>query len=84
MDFTCDLDEYQILDLNRDVRAKLMKAGYEPPEFFGFMFAAPGASKRKLPLLCDKNWLHLVSLWNYAKGEIPMYMLATTAPLDTN
>ncbi|KAJ8423324.1 hypothetical protein Cgig2_006639 [Carnegiea gigantea] len=57
-----------------------MKVGYEPPEFFGFMFAAPGASKKKLPLLCDKDWLHLVSLWNYAKGEIPIYMLATTAP----
>jgi len=75
-----NLDEYQIWELTRDAKAALINEGYEPPPFFGFMFGCPGGGKRKLPLMCDDDWLNLTTIWKYAKGAIPIYMLATPAP----
>ena len=59
-----ELDEYQMLDLTRNVKAQLLKEGYEPPKFFGFMFGYPDSSKRKLPSMSDDDWVHLASIWN--------------------
>jgi len=30
--------------------------------------------------MCDDDWLNLASIWKYARGVIPIYMLATSAP----
>ncbi|KAJ8433157.1 hypothetical protein Cgig2_007121 [Carnegiea gigantea] len=43
------------------------------------MFGGPGA-KRKLPLDCDNDWLHLSTLWEKAKGPIPIYMPSSSQP----
>ena len=75
-----ELDEYRMLDLTQDTEAQLLKEGYEPPEFFGFMFGCPGGNKRKLPLMSNDDWAHLANIWNFAKGLIPIHMLATPAP----
>ncbi|KAJ8432613.1 hypothetical protein Cgig2_032894 [Carnegiea gigantea] len=68
------------LTLMGDARAKLMKAGYEPPEFFGFMFAAPDASKRKLPLLCDKDWFHLLNPYDPTPSQPSSSQLNPSEP----
>ena len=75
-----DLDEYQMLKVTTDAKATLINKGYEQPPFFGFMFGCSGGSKRKFPLMCDDDWLNLASMWKYAKGVIPIYMLATPTP----
>ena len=57
-----ELNEYEMLDLTRHAKAQLLKKGYEPPEFFGFMFGCAGGSKRKLPLMSDDDWVRLASI----------------------
>ena len=44
-----DLDKYQTLDLHRDAKRKIYKAGIKLSEYLGFMYCGLG-SKRKLPL----------------------------------
>ncbi|KAJ8422777.1 hypothetical protein Cgig2_008591 [Carnegiea gigantea] len=72
---------YQMLDLHRDAKRTFEEAGVEVPQYFGFMFCGPKA-KRKLPLGCDKDWLHLSALWEKAKGPIPIYMGLVSALQD--
>ena len=36
--------------------------------------------KRKLPLNFDNDWMDLVNGWEYAEGDIPIYMLAINSP----
>ncbi|KAJ8452673.1 hypothetical protein Cgig2_005009 [Carnegiea gigantea] len=74
-----DLDMYQMLDLHRDAKRKFQQAGIEVPQYFGFMFCGPIA-KRKLPLDCDNDWLHLSTLWEKAKEPIPIYMPSSSRP----
>jgi len=57
-----ELDEYQMLDLTQDAKVQLLNEGYEPPEFFGFMCGCASGSKRKLPLMFDYDWVHLISI----------------------
>ena len=72
-----------MLELTRDAKAALINEGYEPPPFYGFIFRCSDGSKRKLPLMCDDDWLNLASICKYAKGVIPIYMLATPAHPNT-
>ena len=76
-----DFDMYQMLDLHRDAKRKFQQAGIEVSQYFGFMFYGPGA-KRKLPLDCDNDWLHLSTLWEKAKGPIPIYMVSIRGPVS--
>jgi len=69
-----------MLELTRDAKSALINGGYEPPPYYGFMFGCASGSQRKLPLMCDADWLNLASIWSYAKGDIAIYMLATPAP----
>ncbi|KAJ8444897.1 hypothetical protein Cgig2_015243 [Carnegiea gigantea] len=50
------------------------------PNYLTLCLVCAGGSKRELLLISDANWLHLASIRNYAKGVIPIYMLATPAP----
>ncbi|KAJ8435555.1 hypothetical protein Cgig2_015410 [Carnegiea gigantea] len=76
-----DLDKYQMLDLHRDAKRKIQKAGIELPKYFGFRYYGP-RSKRKLPLESANDWVHLSSLWERTKGQIPIFMLSIKGPIE--
>ena len=76
VDIEMDLDMYQISDLYIDAKAKLRENGLEALEYAGFMFSPPLIGcRKKLPLSSHADWMNFANLWEYAAGDIPIYML---------
>ena len=72
-----------MIELYRDAYTEGKRCGLDAPENFEFVYCAP-SSTRKLPLESDGDWLDLVSRWECASGEIPIYMLPLNAPSRYN
>jgi len=77
--YPVELDKYQMKDLCRDVKNKILRARLGPPKNFSFTFESP-TPKRMHPLKSDHDWTYLGSVWENEKGEISLVLEGTETP----
>ena len=65
--FDVNLEQYQVIDIFRDVKRAAMEHSVKFPKFVGFLWHPSRKENQRWALRCGKDWVRLASHWENMK-----------------